>query len=240
MSSARSRTLALLAACALMFVALTACGDDQGSTKAEPAGSEIDKTAFVNGLLTAVKEQKSATAKLTFGTTVSATAAFNYGGAEPEAQIAADLFGQQIEVVSVEGQYYLKKSATTKFVKLAKDDPSLSLLGGLADADPKKALTGIVEGIKTVRDLGQRTVAGEELTHYALTLDGKAIGSGMLGMIPGVDLSKDIVLDLYVDGDNLVHRAEADLGDNDLTLTVTDWGTPVTITAPSASEILQN
>lgn len=237
MPRTRSRSLALLAAGALLLVSLTACGD---GAKAEPAGTAVDKTAFVDGLVSAVKKQKSAQAKLTFGTTVTATAVFAYGGAEPAAGISADVFGQKIEVVSVDGEFYLKKNAEAKFVKLTKDDPSLSMFGGFADVDPQKALTGIADGIKTVRDLGPATVNGEELTRFTVTLDGEALGSGMLGMIPGVDLSRDLELDLYVDDENLVHRAEADLGDNDLTLIVTDWSEPVTITAPPATEVLQN
>lgn len=245
MSSPRIRTFALLAAGALMLAALTACGDDKAPTSAEPtateiAGTEIEKDAFVDGLLAAVKAQKSAKAELAVGITVNATAEFNYSDTKPEARISAELLGQTIEVVVVDGQFYLKKSATAKFVKLAEDDPSLSVFGGLSDLDPKEALTGIASSIKTVREIGPETVDGEQLTHFAVSLDGKELGSGMFGMMPGVDLSKELVLDLYVDADNLVRRAEADLGENDLTLTVTDWGKPVTITAPPASEILQN
>ncbi len=243
MSSSRSRTLALLAAGALLLVTLTACGDDEGSSNANPAAAEtaeVDKAAFVTGLVDAIKEQKSAQAELTFGTTVTATAAFNYGTAKPQARIAANLFGQKIEVVVVDGEFYLKKSETAKFVRLAEDDPSLSLFGGLSDVDPKKSLTGIADGIKEVRDAGAETVDGQELTRYEVLLDAEALGSGMLAMVPGVDASKDITLDLYVDEDNLVRRAEADLGENDLTLVVTDWGKPVTIEAPPASEVLQN
>jgi len=238
MSRTRSRTFALVAACALLLVTLTACGDKESKTA--EVGTGVDATSFVDGLVTAIKEQKSARAELAFGTTVNATAVFRYEAAKPEAQIAADVLGQKIEVVIVDGKFYLKKSATEKFVELAEDDPSLSMFGGFSDVDPKEAFTGIADGIKTVREIGPETVGGEELTRFTVTLDGKTLGSGMLGMIPGVDLSKDIAVDLYVDADNLVHRATADLGENDLTLTVTDWGEPVTITAPPASEILQN
>lgn len=245
MSSTRSRALALVTLGALLL-AFTGCGsDDTASTASAPAttaspSSGIEKTAFVDGLVSAMKAQSSAEARLTFGTTVTADATFAYGEDQPRARISAEVFGQRIEVVVVDGAFFLKQSGSAKFVKLSADDPSLSLFGGFSDLDPQAALTSIADGITSVRTVGVKTLDGQELTQYAVTLDGTALGSGMLAAVPGVDLSGDLVVDLYVDADNLVHRAEAELGQNDLTLVVTNWGKAVTITAPSAKEILQN
>lgn len=237
----RTRTVAFLATAALLLVSAVACGDGNPSKAAPAADPGIDKVAFADRLVSAVKEQGSARAELTFGTGVSATAVFRYGsGGEPAARISAELLGQRIEAVSLDGFFYLKKNAEAKFVRLTRDDPALSLFGGLTDLDPEQALTGMVERIRTIRDLGPETVDGQELTRYEVTLDAEALGSGMLGTIPGVDPAEDIAVTLYVDAQDLVHRAEADLGDNEVVLRLTAWGEPVTITAPPAGEILQN
>ncbi len=237
MSRTLSRTTGLLASVVLLVVSLAACGE---ASESEPADAGVDKVAFVDRLVGAVKEQGSAQAELTVGSGVSATAVFRYDGTEPAAGITATLLGQTIEVVAVDGFFYLKQNAGAKFVKLTRDDPSLSLLGGLADLDPEQALTGIADAVTSVRERGTETVDGVEVTRYEVTLDGEALGSGMLDAMPGVDLSEDLVVTLFVDARDLVRRAQADLGDNELVLTLTDWGEPVTITAPPAGEILQN
>lgn len=236
---ARSRILAVLAAGALMFVALTACGDATTPAK-QAAATGTEKTAFIDDLLDAIKGQESARAELTFGSSVTAEATFAYG-ADPRTDIAVEIIGQSLRLIAVDEKVYLKRSAGEKFVVLTKDDPSLAALGGgLSDLDPQKALAGIEKAVTEVREIGPATIDGEKLTRYTVRLDSEEIGDGMLSMVPGVDLAEDLVLDLYVDADNLLHQLEADLGGNDLVLKVTDWGSPVTITAPPAAEILKN
>lgn len=249
MSTARSRTGAALAASALMLAALTACGDTEtptaettrsAETAATDAETDAEKTAFVDSLLDALQSQESARAELTFGTSVTAEAVFAYG-AEPRTDISVKIVGQSLRLIAVQEKVYLQRSAGAKYVVLTKDDPSLAALGGgLADLDPQQALAGIADAITEVREVGPATIDGAELTRYTVRLDGQEIGEGMLSMVPGVDLSEELVLDLYVDADDLVHLLEADLGGNELVLKVTDWGSPVTITAPGAAEILSN
>lgn len=242
MTATRSRSVAALAAGALFLAALAGCGSDDAETRAAsaPTGTAVDKTAFVTGLVDAVKEQSSARIEASLGTAITASGAFQYGE-DPKADISASLMGQKLRLVMLDEALYLQKAAGQKFVKLSKDDPSLSMFGGgLEEMDPQKALTGIAEGIEKVTEVGPETIDGVELTRYTVALDSEAIGNGMLAMIPGFDATEELVVDLYVDAENLVHQATADLGDNDLSLTFSDWGQPVTVKAPPAAEILSN
>lgn len=243
-----TRFRAALVVGVLMLAALTGCGSDESNPKAssesagptvDKSGTAVDEPAFVSRLLEAVQAQKTARAELTLGTGVSAEAAFSYG-AQTAADVSFELLGRATRIILVADKVYLQKAAGEKFVVLSRDDPSLEMLGGLSDVDPQKLLTGLSESIREVREIGPATVAGQSLTRYAVTVDAEELGSGMLGMIPGADLSEGLVLDLYLDEDDLLQRAEADLGQNDLTLVVTGWGEPVEIAAPPASQILSN
>lgn len=244
MPCTRSRSVLALAVATLLLLAVTGCGSDQETAEVrsvDPApGTVVDKSDFIGGLLDAVEEQGSAQAELTLGTGISARATFRYG-AQPAADLSVELLGRALRLVLVDELVYLQKSAAEKFVVLTRDDPSLEAFGGgFSDLDPQKVLNGLVDGITEVREIGPATVEGENLTRYAVTVDSEKVGSGMLEMLPGADLAEGLILDLYVDGDDLLQRAEADLGENRLVLTVTSWGEPVTITAPPAGEILQN
>jgi len=240
----RSRSVFALAVATLLLLAVTGCGSDTETAEVssvDPApGTVVDKTAFIGGLLDAVEEQGTAQAELTLGTGITAQVTFRYG-AQPAAVLSVELLGRTLRLVVVDELVYLQKSAAEKFVVLTRDDPSLEAFGdGFSDLDPQKVLSGLVDGITEVREIGPATIEGASLTRYAVTVDSEKVGSGMLEMLPGADLAEGLTLDLYVDGNDLLQRVEADLGGNELVLTVTSWGEPVTITAPPPGEILQN
>lgn len=246
MSRTRSRAVAALAAATLLLAGLTGCGSDSepetaaGASADQAPGTTVEKEAFLDGLLAAVTAQKTARAELTLGTGITAEAAFRYG-AQPAADLSFAFLGRTMHVVLVDELVYLQKAAGEKFVVLTQDDPSLEVLGGgFSELDPQKVLGNLSDGITEIREIGPTTIEGETLTRYAVTIDGQASGADGLAMLPGVDLSQGLTLDLYVDDDDLLHRVEADLGENDLTLVITDWGKPVAINAPPASQILKN
>lgn len=244
MSRTRARSVVALAAATLLLASLTGCGSDPKPVEVASAdqlpGTAVEKTAFLDDLLAAVKEQMTARAELTLGTGITAEAAFRYG-AQPAADFSFELLGRTMHLVSVDELVYLQKAAGEKFVVLSQDDPSLAFLGGgFSELNPQNLLSRLSDGITEVREIGPASIGGESLTRYAVTVDSQKVGLGMVEMLPGADLSQGLTLDLYVDSNDLVHRVAADLGGNDLILVITDWGKPVTIKAPPAAEILSN
>ncbi|MFJ6084213.1 LppX_LprAFG lipoprotein [Streptomyces sp. NPDC092369] len=97
-----------------------------------------------------------------------------------------------------------------------------------------------------VRRTGTETVAGSRTTHYTgtATLDhlrdlvtGKAKADLAQYKTLGVD---ELTLDVWVDGDDHVRRLRTQgfgrHGELDLTVTLLDFGTPVTVRAPAADD----
>ena len=64
----------------------------------------------------------------------------------------------------------------------------------------------------------------------ASTLGGAAAGAG--------DLPKTVTYTLYVDQDHLMRRIDMTIAGQSIQMLVSDWGKPVEIAAPPASQIM--
>lgn len=150
--------------------------------------------------------------------------------------------GGTMEVRLVDGVVYIAMPPMTpegKFIKLDTNDPNSPFgdLGGVLSGDPKQAFDAFDAGLKDATYVGEEDVEGEPMDHYVLTVDAKKASDAQgVPVPPGED---EVTYDLWIDGDDLVRRMRFGTGTEGITLTMSDWGKPVSVEAPPASAIIQ-
>ena len=126
-----------------------------------------------------------------------------------------------------------------KFVKMDTNDPNSPLgdLGGITDGDPLATFDAFEAGLEKAEYVGEEDVSGEDMDHYVLTVDAKkaaeAQGSPMVQGMP-----ETLTYDLWIDDEDLIRRMKFDQAGADLTMTMDDWGQPVSVKAPPAAAIM--
>ncbi|HEX3648096.1 MAG TPA: hypothetical protein VHV49_06680 [Pseudonocardiaceae bacterium] len=143
-------------------------------------------------------------------------------------------------------------------IDLGADSALTQSLGSTADlanqADPATLIQKIAAA-GTITKVTHETVNGVATTHYAITVDVAKMAASLSGepaeQRAQQELRQDgvrsVPFDIWVDGDNLPTRivthvayAEPTTGRSEqvtLTIAYTDWGKPVTITAPPADQV---
>jgi hypothetical protein len=155
MLSTRSRSLATVAAGALVLVSLAGCGSDDktkdaksasssspsesSSATADPTvnaddidvsgaaapGKRLTKDNLVATMIAAMREKKTAHMSMQIGSSVDADADLRYGGDATDMKMAMTMGPTKATVILVDGVMYLQQAAGSKFVKIGKDDPTL-------------------------------------------------------------------------------------------------------------------
>lgn len=125
---------------------------------------------------------------------------------------------------------------------------TLGPLGAAATENPAQALE-LLRSIGSVETVGTETVNGVSTTHYRATIDlTKAAANlgpeeqGLVKHLLAGGAPTSIPVDAWIGDDGLVHKLTFDdsagSGSISLTLELSDYGTPVTVTAPAASDTL--
>jgi len=190
-----------------------------------------------------------------------------YDGAATAMQMSMDVGPMHEEIVYTDGMMYIQlpeemRALMTGGKPWGKLDPNSDVakaMGSSVNAeqnDPSKYLEQIQEA-GTITKSEQTTLNGEPATHYWIDLDfakalDKLAESGypreMLDVLKGK--SGTIPMELWLNADQLPMKitenlgammkavgAPAELSDMVMTMTYTDWGAPVTVTAPSADQV---
>ncbi len=124
----------------------------------------------------------------------------------------------------------------------------LNGLGAAATQNPAQALD-LLRSIGSVETVGAETVGGASTTHYRATIDlTKAAANlgtdeqGLLNHLIANGAPTSIPVDVWIGDDGLVHKLTLNAsGGSDsvaLTLEISDYSTPVTVTAPPAADTL--
>jgi hypothetical protein len=228
--------------------------DEASSESAEPVddGAEqpggYDAKELLAAMKAAVAEHESAHVVMEIagdGESMTGEGDVSYAGDTTAMQMtmqAAALGQGTIEVRMVDDMVYLSVPPMTpegKFIELDADDPNSPFgdLGGIGQGDPLASFDAFDAGLEKVRYLGPEDVDGEQMDHYVLTVDAekaaKANGTPM-GPLP-----ETLTYDLWLDADDLMRRMQSDMPGGGLTLTMSDWGEPVTVTAPPRGALMQ-
>jgi hypothetical protein len=235
MSHPRSRTLALVLAGLVLLAPVAGCGS---STK-HPAASTTDPATFIKRLSAAMTKEGTAHLELQLGSSVQASADVDYATSGTEMALNMVTGNQTVRVVIASGAMYLQQTKGDKYLKIDKSDPALgSLLDQVSSIGPQATLNGLKPGIKKIADRGTVTLDGAQLTHYVLTVDTAKVKSNFGALTANVKLPKTVSYDVYVDSAFLLRELRITISDQKLVMKASDWGKPVTITVPPASQVM--
>jgi hypothetical protein len=241
----RSRSLAAVAACVLLVAALTGCGADKakvssGSPTAAVSGTGVDIHQFVADVTGAMKAKGTAHMVMAIGSSAGAVADVDYTSGTAM-RITMTTGPQKVNVVLTGGVMYLQQTAGGKYLKIGKSDPALGgLLTQLSNIGPTASLTSMEPGIKRILDVGTVTIDGTRLTHYEITVD-TAKAASAFGAAPdalSTGQPKTVTYDMYLDSGKLLRQIDMTVSGQKVEMKVSDWGKPVSIVAPPASQVM--
>ncbi|MDP2775250.1 MAG: hypothetical protein Q8O61_16985 [Nocardioides sp.] len=214
------------------------------TTDAAPtAGEEIDSAELLGIFAGAFEKATTATFAMSTGGAAGyqATGKADFATVPPAMQmsIEVDQLPEPIELIIVDNTLYQSNPGSGgKFVATPLDDPS-STFGDLSgQLDIRSQFDAMQEAVTTA------TYVGEEdgLKHYSLLMDSKVLLEGQgadTNMLPQGSVPPAVTFDLWFDGDGYFRKMVTDLGDvgGNMTATYDNWGEPVDISAPPASQI---
>jgi hypothetical protein len=259
MSRSALRRTASAAVLTLTLSAFTACGGDDQSTDdpapqtsstatdeptdepSDAAGEEIDPSEMTGVFAAAFEQATTATFEMsTEGAAgYSATGEADFATTPPSMHVSLEIAQEPIDMILVDDTIYQKNPGSGgKYTATSLDDPDSPFAGLSGQLDIRSQLAVMEDAITAA------TYVGEEgdLEHYSLVLDSKVLleGQGVdTSSLPAGMLPPSFAYDLWFDDDGYFRKMEAGLGDlaGKLTATYDNWGDPVEISAPPASEI---
>lgn len=215
-----------------------------------PAEGTWDKRTLIPAMRAAMKGQRSAHVSVTTGVTgmeMEGEADVAFKGARQDMTMTMDgaaMGVENAEIRLVDQVLYLSVPPLTprgKFVEVRPGDtssPLASMAGQIQTVDPRDTFTALAAGLRKVRFVADESVDGEDLEHYRLTVDFRAVAKAMkMPRTPGVP--RTIAYDLWLDDEALMRRVELEMQQASMVMETSDWGKPVSIEAPPRSRIVQ-
>ncbi|WP_309650202.1 hypothetical protein [Nocardioides sp.] len=228
-------------------------GEDVGSEESEDseeavptAGEEIDASEMADVFKTAFEGATTASVTQSIGGGgegggFESTGVIDFSTTPLSMAISIDVpqAPKPIQTIIVDGFIY-QNIFGDKFTKTALDDPA-NPTGDLSDQ------LDIGEQFETFeKAITAATYVGEEdgLEHYSLVLDSGTLLDEQgtdLGSLPAGSIPETFTYDLWFDDEGNLRKMQSDLGDigGELLATYDNWGEPVEIVAPDASQIMQ-
>lgn len=232
-------------------------GQVPGNTTPITGGGPVEAAQFVAQATQAT--EKAQTVKLKesislLGANVKVNGAMRFGGNTIDASVTATTPGGPVQVVVSDGDVYLKGLGLGKpgkpWTKNAGAAQQIS--GALQQADPRKTLQ-MLSGVGTLRPVGKETVNGVPATHYSVTIDLAKAAKQQPQLAELIDalIKQGVKVEaeqLWVDSQQRPVRVTTTMRvpnplDKGKLMTTSqeadfiDWGKPVTITVPPASQV---
>lgn len=207
-------------------------------------GDSLTPEEFVD-ILTAAFD-RATTASISMSTDVSSmsttsTGVVDYTGKSPK--LSMTMAGGPLpedstaEVRLVDDAIYMDSGLSGgKFVKMQLDDAAGTGVD-LSTIDPSQALRSFAEAAVDVTYAGTEKIDGDTLHRYSLQLDPAKMG---LGKDARQAAPKRVDYDAWFDDEGRIRQIVTTMGKaGSTTVTYSDWGKPVTIEAPPASEVME-
>lgn len=217
-----------------------------GTTAEEPAeGEEVDLQAFLDDLeqgAAAITSGHMTMELRAGGQSFAGEGDIAYEDGRPLMVLTMTMPGAgETEIRVIGTDMYLRIPGVTgkKFMKTDLSDPN-NPLGDMSDMlDPAKAFAQYREGYTSVRFVGEDEVQGETMRHYVARVDPSRVDA--LKGQPGVDQLPPFTFDLWLDDEDRVRQAEAEMAVAGQTMTMemslTDIGKDVDVQAPPPSQV---
>jgi hypothetical protein len=218
-----------------------------------PSGDEVDTAEFIDDLQAGL--EASTTAQMSMhmeksGQMMHADGAVDYTTTPPQMAMTMEspaAAGQSIEMRLVDKVLYMNMGEMTnnKFISFDLSDadnlpPGMDQL--TSTMDPLAAFDSFEEGVQSVVFVGDEDVDGEQLGHYELKVDTSKIDQ-LQDMPTQSELPETVSYDVWLDDQNRMRKLTMDMGmsgsPTSTEIQFSDWGKPVDIAAPPASEIVK-
>ncbi|HET6654332.1 MAG TPA: LppX_LprAFG lipoprotein [Nocardioides sp.] len=222
-------------------------------TTEEEVSGGYDAAELLDRMKAAIADNESAhvTMEMTGGQQMSGEGDVSYAGDETAMQMnmqIPQMGSGTMEMRMIDGVIYMAMPPLTpkgKFFEIDTNDPNSPFgdLGGVTQGDPLATFDAFDAGLEDARYVGEEDVDGEQLDHYVLTVDAEKAAEAQ-GQQTQPGMPETITYDMWIDDEDLMRRIEFDLGDvagggGGMVMTMSDWGTPVTVKAPPRTAILQ-
>lgn len=239
----RSKTasLATIAALAVGSTVLNACGASSKPVAYVP----LTKANFSSSMVAAVKG-KNSFHEVTTSEGKTASVEFDaHGGVLVERitqQVAASKGSPAGTIVAIliGNDLYARKTpgkTGNKWVKVQASDANLATAtGGVSKSNPAEVISDLTKGMTSFEYMGATDIDGAPVEQYQLTLTAAAMGQG----VGSTDLGANapVTEAVYLNKDNTLRRLIVMTPLGNVTVDFTDWGKPLGITAPPASDIM--
>lgn len=224
---------------------------DSGSAESESPSAEpeaqaggYDAKELIAAMKAAVADKESAHLTMRGGGPqgMNGEGDVSYAGDSTAMQMEMTLPTGRALVRLVDGVMYLAMPGMTpegKFLKLDTNDPNSPFgnLGGVLQGDPLATFDAFDAGLEEATYVGAEDVDGEQMDHYVLTVDAEKAAKAQGTQLPSG--TGTVTYDLWIDDEDLMRRLEFGSGASGMTLTLSDWGKPVTVKAPPASALME-
>ncbi|MFP5253564.1 MAG: LppX_LprAFG lipoprotein [Actinomycetes bacterium] len=222
--------------------------EEEPAEEPEEVSGGYDRDELLAAMKAAVAENESAHLVMDIsgdGQSMTGEGDVSYAGDTTSMQMvmqAPQLGAGTIEVRLVDDVMYMAMPPMTpdgKFLEFDLNDPNNPLgdLGGVTQGDPLETFAAFDKGLKTAEYVGREQVDGEEMDHYVLTVDGKAAAKAQGA--PAGSVPDEITYDLWLDDRDLMRRVQYTMAGGGVTISMSDWGKPVTVKAPPRSAIME-
>jgi hypothetical protein len=255
------RNLGAIAGAVVLVVVLAGCGGGKSSNSAKPVSGDLIVAAAAKSTNAGSVE---ADFKLSgAGVNGSGSGVFNTGSSRSgQLKMKVDVQGMSVPIDSVvTGSVLYMRSPVFSQLGLSNDKQWIKLdlaqlgeqqgidLSSLANASPTPtSALSYLRGSSKVREVGSESVGGVDTTHYKVTVDleraaAKSTGAERRSLNRVVRASgvKKLPIDVWVDGKGYVRKVEyaQRTGGGSkpvrVTMTLHDYGAPVTVKPPPAS-----
>jgi len=213
-------------------------GADATAGAAAP-GERLTVANLVPTMLAAMREKQTAHMSMKIGSSVSADADVRYSADKTEMKMSMDMGSTKAVVILADGVVYMQQTAGGKFVKIDKNTPGMgSIVQQMSGLSPDGSIAAMKGALKKVEYLGADSVDGTKVSKYRVTADTSAMAATLGGAAGTANLPKTVSYTLYVDNDHLMRRIDMTIGGQSIQMLVSNWGKPVDITAPPASQVM--
>lgn len=222
-------------------------GASASAGSAVASGSAVSTAGFRRTLQHSLDGATTARLALRFassGTSLTGTGKVDYTGRTPA--LALD-----VNVPSLGGKAEIRVVGQVLYVGLPTLDPGtfyrvdlnkpggpLGQLGAITAFDPQTTLTRLSQTIRSVSDDGLEKLAGTAVRHYTVIADTSRLASASPSATTP-SLPASITYEVWIDdASHRLYQVETTpTAGTDVVVTLSDWGSPVSIQAPPASSV---
>lgn len=251
----RPMRLLLVVSLAAASAAVAGCGSSSagngsGSSSSSTSYTPLTKATLTTHLTQAMTTRHSVHMAMSMGSAMSMSADAAFANSQPKMAMTMQLVeaGKKVSVHErlIGKAAYVSIPGVTpagKFFKITASTPELgAMMSSISGLNPDKLSASFAGDVKSLKYEGNATIDGTTVHKYAVKVDGRSALKTLGGVASATkqELSQipaTIEETLYLNSDNTMRRATMSLNGQKVTVDMTRWGEPVSVSAPPASQI---